>query len=676
MGRGQQSDMEDIEDIVGEPAGAPLGLHLPKKDPPSRSNNAVVIKPRRQRPSMMTSSSEVSTCVDGEADSAKVPGTQTIYVKTFGCSHNQSDSEYMAGQLSAYGYGLTEAPDIADLWLINTCTVKNPSQSAMENMIRKGKDAGKPLVVAGCVPQGDKNLKDLEGVSVVGVQQIDRVVEVVEETLKGHEVRLLRRSSLPSLDLPKVRKNKFVEIVPINVGCLGACTYCKTKHARGHLGSYPVASLVDRVKGVVAEGVKEIWLSSEDTGAYGIDLGSDLPTLLHSLVAVLPANRSTMLRIGMTNPPYILKHLDSIAAILNHPCVYSFLHVPVQSGSDNVLRGMNREYTVGDFKKVADTLLRLVPDLHLATDIICGFPGETVEDFEATMALVKQYKFPQLHISQFYPRPGTPAARMKRVPTAEVKKRSRELTALFESFNPYSGMEGKVERVWVTDVASDGVHLVGHTKSYVQVLLPDEPGLTGSSVDAKITTVQRWSVMGEVMKPTKITMKKRINSLTSLLRAKSMPVTMAAAPAPPLLERVCADGACSCSATNDLPPSSNKCSEERSEDAATTNSSSCAAAGESCCSNPPKEEDAFNVFAEVCSMFDKNGIKVDGLERHRSLEKHKAKFILGEDDIGPVAIAQEKVIEPGWFPGWLLITGLLLGLTGILSGLFLHGNLQ
>jgi tRNA A37 methylthiotransferase MiaB len=122
--------------------------------------------------------------------------------------------------------------------------VKNPSQSAMETLIHKGKDAGKPLVIAGCVPQGSKDLKDLEGVSVVGVQQIDRVVEVVEETLKGHEVRLLKRSSLPSLDLPKVRKNKYVEIVPINVGCLGACTYCKTKHARGHLGSYPVLSLV------------------------------------------------------------------------------------------------------------------------------------------------------------------------------------------------------------------------------------------------------------------------------------------------------------------------------------------------------------------------------------------------------------------------------------------------
>ncbi|KAG0576745.1 hypothetical protein KC19_5G104500 [Ceratodon purpureus] len=676
-------DIEDMGDLGG--GDTPLGLHLPKTDsfsppPPSgrTTKTGVVIKPRRRIAANSASKEEQEHSTLSSLDSGettKVPGTQTIYVKTFGCSHNQSDSEYMAGQLSAYGYDLTEAPDNADLWLINTCTVKNPSQSAMENLIRKGKDAGKALVVAGCVPQGSKDLKDLEGVSVVGVQQIDRVVEVVEETLKGHEVRLLRRSSLPSLDLPKVRKNKYVEIVPINVGCLGACTYCKTKHARGHLGSYPVQSLVDRVKGVVAQGVKEIWLSSEDTGAYGIDLGTDLPTLLNALVAVLPKDRSTMLRIGMTNPPYILKHLESIAAILNHPCVYSFLHVPVQSGSDNVLRGMNREYTVGDFKKVADTLLRLVPDLHLATDIICGFPGETAEDFEATMALVKEYKFPQLHISQFYPRPGTPAARMKRVPTAEVKKRSRELTSLFESFDPYSGMEGKLERVWVTDLASDGIHLVGHTKSYVQVLLREMPGLMGSNTDVKITSVQRWSVKGDVVKAIK-PIQKITNSLTSLLRAKSMPVKPLAAlerertamPVKPIapIERECTagEGPCSCSS---IDPQSSRF-EERSDI-----TGSCAS-GESCSSNHKDDkEDAFNIFAEVCSMFDKSGIKVDGLERHESLEKHKAKFILGDEDVGSVAVIQgEEKVRSGRFD-WLLITGLFLGLTGILSGLFYMG---
>lgn len=307
--------------------------------------------------------------------SPAIPGTQTIYIKTFGCSHNQSDSEYMAGQLSAFGYSLSDNPDLADLWLINTCTVKSPSQSAMDTIISKGKSSNKPLVVAGCVPQGSRDLKELEGISVVGVQQIDRVVEVVEETLKGHEVRLFTRKKLPALDLPKVRKNKFVEILPINVGCLGACTYCKTKHARGHLGSYTVDSLVGRVKSVIHDGVKEIWLSSEDTGAYGRDIGVNLPTLLKALVAELPADASTMLRIGMTNPPYILEHLKEIAEILRHPCVYSFLHVPVQSGSDTILSAMNREYTVSEFRTVVDTLTELVPEMEIATDIICGFPG-------------------------------------------------------------------------------------------------------------------------------------------------------------------------------------------------------------------------------------------------------------------------------------------------------------
>ncbi|GBG77947.1 hypothetical protein CBR_g25878 [Chara braunii] len=307
----------------------------------------------------------------------------------------ESDSEYMSGQLAEYGYNLVDSPDDADLWVVNTCTVKSPSQSAMDTLIKKGKESKKHLVIAGCVPQGDRGAKELEGLSIVGVQQIHRIVEVVEETLKGNNVRLLVRKGLPSLDLPKVRRNKYIEIIPINVGCLGACTYCKTKHARGHLGSYPIPVLVNRVRAVIAEGVCEIWLSSEDTGAYGRDIGTNLPELLQALLAELPTDGRTMLRVGMTNPPYILQHLEAIAEILCDARVYAFLHVPVQSGSDAVLKAMNREYTVAEFRQVADTLRNLVPGLHLATDIICGFPGETEEDFEATMALVKEYRFPE-----------------------------------------------------------------------------------------------------------------------------------------------------------------------------------------------------------------------------------------------------------------------------------------
>ncbi|XP_008807670.1 threonylcarbamoyladenosine tRNA methylthiotransferase-like [Phoenix dactylifera] len=472
--------MEDIEDVVA--AGAPPGLRLPL--------TAVGMKPKK-KPRVRL--------VGDPLSNPQIPGTQTIYMKTFGCSHNQSDSEYMAGQLSAFGYATTDDPEEADLWLINTCTVKSPSQSAMTTLISKCKSAKKPLVVAGCVPQGSRDLKELEGVSVIGVQQIGRVVEVVEETLKGHEVRLLSRKTLPALDLPKVRKNRFIEILPINVGCLGACTYCKTKHARGHLGSYTVNSLVERVKMVVSEGVKEIWLSSEDTGAYGRDIGTNLPVLLNSIVAELPPDGSTMLRIGMTNPPFILEHLKEIANILCHPCVYSFLHVPVQSGSDSVLAAMNREYTVSEFRMVVDTLIELVPGMQIATDIICGFPGENDEDFAQTVGLIKEYQFPQVHISQFYPRPGTPAARMKKVPSTVVKKRSRELTNVFESFSPYKGMEGRVERIWITEIATDGIHLVGHTKGYIQVLVIASESMLGTSTDVKITSVGRWSIFGEVI---------------------------------------------------------------------------------------------------------------------------------------------------------------------------------
>ncbi|KAK4747670.1 hypothetical protein SAY87_014256 [Trapa incisa] len=480
--------MEDIEDLVAG-GGTPPGFRLPL--------TTVGVNPKKKK---------LSSKIYDSVDSAKpspvsnsIPGTQTIYIKTFGCSHNQSDSEYMAGQLSAFGYSLTDIPEEADLWLINTCTVKSPSQSAMDTLITKCKTAKKPLVVAGCVPQGSRDLKELDGVSIVGVQQIDRVVEVVEETLKGHEVRLLNRKTLPALDLPKVRKNKFIEILPINVGCLGACTYCKTKHARGHLGSYTIDSLVERVKTVIADGVKEIWLSSEDTGAYGRDIEVNLPMLLKAIVTVLPPDGSTMLRVGMTNPPFILEHLKEIAEVLSHPCVYSFLHVPVQSGSDPILTAMNREYTVSEFRAVVDTLIELVPGMQIATDIICGFPGETDEDFQRTINLISEYKFAQVHISQFYPRPGTPAARMKKVPSNVVKNRSRELTSVFEAFTPYAGMEGRIERIWITEVATDGIHLVGHTKGYIQVLVVASDSMLGRSALVRITSVGRWSVLGEVI---------------------------------------------------------------------------------------------------------------------------------------------------------------------------------
>ena len=314
---------------------------------------------------------------------------------------------------------------------------------------------------------------------------------------------MLSKKELPKLDLPKVRKNPLIEIIPLSTGCLGACTYCKTRQARGKLGSYAVDAIVKRAQDVIREGVSEIWLSSEDTGAYGIDIGTDIVKLLKALLDVLP-DQGVMLRVGMTNPPYILEHLDEIANILNHPKVYAFLHVPVQAGSDNVLvgeGGMNREYTVNEFRQVADVLLEKVPDVTVATDIICGFPNETEEDFQMTLDLIDHYKLAIVNISQFYPRPGTPAAKMKRIPTQIVKDRSRRITSLFQSFTPYTQYVGRDVQVWFDiEVSADGRHSVGHTKAYVKVLVPYDESLPGTSYMVHIDSCDRFHIEGKATK--------------------------------------------------------------------------------------------------------------------------------------------------------------------------------
>ncbi|KAJ8924551.1 hypothetical protein NQ315_000700 [Exocentrus adspersus] len=430
-----------------------------------------------------------------------IPGTQKIYVKTWGCAHNSSDSEYMAGQLAAYGYTLTENKNEADLWLLNSCTVKSPAEDHFRNEIESARNQGKYIVVAGCVPQGAPKSSFVQGLSIIGVQQIDRVVEVVEETLKGHTVKLLgikkengKKTGGASLLLPKVRRNPLIEIIAINTGCLNQCTYCKTKHARGDLGSYPPEEIVDRAVQAFEEGVVEIWLTSEDTGTYGRDIGSSLPELLWKLVEVIP--KGCRLRLGMTNPPYILEHLEEIAKIMSHPRVYGFLHVPVQSGSDQVLADMKREYCRADFEHVVDFLRDRVPGITIATDIICGFPTETPSDFEDTLSLCEKYKFPSLFINQFFPRPGTPAALLPRIPTQEVKQRTKKLTELFYTYQPYDHKIGEIQEVLVTEVSHDKKHYVGHNEFYEQVLIPMMQEYLGKLVKVKIESASKFSMMG------------------------------------------------------------------------------------------------------------------------------------------------------------------------------------
>lgn len=415
---------------------------------------------------------------------------------TFGCSHNQSDGEHIAGVLQASGYTLVDASDSADIVVVNSCTVKGPSQDSFLHLVRSLR-GHKPLVVAGCVPQADPNHPDLAGISIIGVQQLSRASEAIAATLDGEVVRLLGKEALPLLDLPVVRRNPHIEIISINAGCLHACAYCKTKHARGHLRSHTIESIVSRARRAIDDGVLEIWLTSEDVGAYGRDIGVTIIDVLDALLPVLPS--PVMLRIGMANPPYIEDCIERFAAALNHPRVYSFAHLPIQSGSDAVLASMRRGYTTDRFQRVVDRLRAVVPHTTIATDIICGFPTEKEEDFAMTVSLVTRNAFPVLNISQFYPRPGTPAAELALLPTQEVKRRSSIITALFRSQRPYDALMGAQCDVWVTSLSDDGMWCLGHTKSYVPVLLAKDDALVGACVRVRVVRVGKHFVEGELI---------------------------------------------------------------------------------------------------------------------------------------------------------------------------------
>jgi len=436
---------------------------------------------------------------EDETARKRLPGKQRIFLKTYGCAHNNSDSEFMMGLLQDYGYTLTETMQDADALVVNSCTVKGPSQDNAVNLVKSAQDAGKAVVLAGCVPTADASLaKSLAGVSMIGVTQLDRVVEVVEHALQGNTVSLLNhRSSMPSLDLPKVRRNSFVEIIPISGGCLGNCSYCKTKHARGSLSSYSEEAIVSRALQAVSQGVSEVWLTSEDTGAYGLDIGSNIASLLNRVADSLPEH--VMLKLGMTNPPYMLAHIDAVAKVFQRPNVFEHLHVPVQSGSDPVLRAMVREYTSGDFRRLVDGLRAQVPGLFVGTDVICGFPAESEEDHEATLALVRDYRFPMLNISQFYPRPNTAAARLKKLPGHIVKARSTEMTQLFESYSTWDHLVGRRERVWFSDTDTKRQQTVGHTKGYTKVVVKRNDALLGRSALVQVNRATKWHVEAELI---------------------------------------------------------------------------------------------------------------------------------------------------------------------------------
>ncbi|ELP93138.1 radical sam protein, putative [Entamoeba invadens IP1] len=420
---------------------------------------------------------------------------------TFGCSHNVSDSEVMQKDLTEAGYILDKADSPLEgnytAVVVNSCTVKNPSQQSIEQIKKKCEEMHIPVVLAGCVPQADpKVFKCSKNCSIVGVDQLHKIKDAVESAVRGEGATYLERGPLVDIDSYE-KSSPLIDIIVTCTGCENACTYCKTKHARGGLRSYPIIDIIKRIKKSINEGVKELRLTGEDIGAYGMDIGDTFPHMLKEMCDVVEGK--AMIRIGMVNPPYIIKYFDEIVEVFKRKCVYKFIHIPIQSGSTQVLEAMKRKYTREEFDDVCARLRKCIPEITIATDIICGFPTETDEDHKMTLDCLKVHQFPIVNISQMCIRPGTPAAQMKPVNSKVKKQRSREVTEYFDSYFPYKNMVGKTCQVWINEMAHDKQNYAAHDISFVQVILAPQKNvdLFGKSAIVKIVEAGKFFVKGE-----------------------------------------------------------------------------------------------------------------------------------------------------------------------------------
>lgn len=419
-----------------------------------------------------------------------------IYTEAYGCSSNFADYEMTKGLLREAGYQLVENPREADLLMIFTCTVKTPTERKMVRRLRKLQALGRPLVVAGCMPKVEEELVEelAPGASLMGPDSILRTVEVIEETLRGIKVRALEDMRVPKTCLPRVRRNPVVHIAPIATGCLGDCSYCIVKFARGRLFSYPLESLVEDASRAISLGAREIWVTSQDTAAYRYK-DARLPDLLKALCAL---EGRFFVRVGMMTPNMALSILEDLIEAFREEKVFKFLHIPVQSGSDEVLRRMKRRYNVEEFKHLVARFREEIPEISISTDIICGFPGETEDQFRDSLRLVEEIQPDSLNISRFGPRPGTEAAEMRpQLPGWGTKRRSRLLTRLWRDLSAernrrWVGWSGEV----LIDERGRGETWVGRNYTYKPVVLKANAHL-GDFVRARIFEARRQYLLGE-----------------------------------------------------------------------------------------------------------------------------------------------------------------------------------
>ena len=353
------------------------------------------------------------------------------YIETYGCWLNKAESLIIKDILRKEGIEIVEGIEEANLVILNTCAVRRETEERIlkriEELVALKRRLGFKLIIVGCLANLRPFTINLKAPTshILGPQALERIGEVIKEDgrVVDAAIRPFKRSILPCYSYPSV-----VHIVPVATGCLGSCAFCVGPVVRGGVKSYPIGAIVKNVKDAVDKGAKIVILTAQDLAAYGRDIGTTLPELLENILSKVEGQY--FLRLGMMEPSLLLKYADEMIEIYKDKRVFKYLHLPLQSGSDRILKLMNRHYTSAEYVELAMEFKRRFQELNFVTDIIVGFPGEGEEEFEETISLLRALEPDKVHVARYTPRPFTKAASMPQVPELEKKERSRVLSRI------------------------------------------------------------------------------------------------------------------------------------------------------------------------------------------------------------------------------------------------------
>ena len=413
---------------------------------------------------------------------------------TLGCKVNEYESEVMESLLENHGYVKSDNPDVC---IVNTCTVTNTADSKSRKMIRslRRKYPKAILVVAGCMIQNKKDKLDIDADIIIGNKHKTEVVNYIEE-FKDKKIYVVE--NMDDADFEDMSLNNFDltrAYIKIEDGCDNYCSYCIIPYVRGHVRSKKHEKVIKEAKALIKNGHKEIVLTGIHTGHYH-DGNYSFADLLKDLVKLDGLKRLRISSIEITEiNDEVLDVIKNSSVLVNH------MHIPLQSGSDEILKQMNRKYDKKYFINKINKLKEIKPDMNVTTDVIVGFPGETNEQFEECIETIKKIGFTKLHVFPYSDREGTVASKMPNKIDGTIKKmRVRKLLELSKSLEiDYMNKHIGNEAIFIPEVYEDGF-LMGHTSNYLLIKAKGDESLLTKEVTVKISKVEYPYLLSDIKK--------------------------------------------------------------------------------------------------------------------------------------------------------------------------------